>query len=126
MPNDKEKLLEEMQALRAQFDEIEEEENRVRYGGLTGKCFGYRNCYSCPEKPSDYWYTYVQVLSVEGSYVNALCFDIDKDGRVSIDPSKTIPAAMLGRDYKSVTKARFDKARRRCLKTAEHLLREAQ
>ena len=126
MANDKDKLLKEMRALRAQLDEIEEEENRVRYGGLTGKCFAYRSCYSCPEKPSDYWHTYVQVLSVDGSYVNALCFEIDKNGMVSIEPSKTIPAAMLGRDYKSVTKAQFDKARRRCLETAEHLLRESR
>lgn len=126
MASNKEKLLEKMRVLQAQLDEIEEKENRVRYGGLTGKCFAYRNCYSCPEKPSDYWYTYVQVLSVEGSHADALCFDIDKDGRVSIEPLKSIPAAMLGRDYKSVTKTQFDKARRRCLETAEHLLREAR
>lgn len=31
---------------------------------LIGKCFKYKNNYSCPEKPSDYWFLYVRIDSL--------------------------------------------------------------
>ncbi len=33
-----------------------------------GRCFKTKNCYSCPDKPSDYWNLYVIIIDID--YVN--------------------------------------------------------
>lgn len=58
-----------------------EKENK----NLIGKCFKYRNCYSCPEKESDYWYIYTMIRSADGHKLRAHEFQVDKNGRVEIN-----------------------------------------
>ncbi len=55
---------------------------------LIGKCFIYpRNCYSCPEKESDYWPIYMRVLGVEEhAWFRTIQIQCDKDGKVTIEP----------------------------------------
>lgn len=56
------------QRLRCQIrdmkDKITNEDLRPFLMRLVGKCFKYRNSYSCPEKPSDYWWLYRHVIGV--------------------------------------------------------------
>lgn len=53
--------------------------------GTLGKFFKYRNCYSCPKKPSDYWPIYAKVTAVDkDGHITALQFETDKYGSVSV------------------------------------------
>jgi len=48
-----------------------------------GKCFVFRNnSFSCPEKESDYWDTYMKVIGIEEE--EAICFEISKDSHGNI------------------------------------------
>lgn len=39
-----------------------------------GKCYKYRNCYSCPQYDADYWWLYIKVIGVDdGAYVILEC-----------------------------------------------------
>lgn len=85
----KELTLESLQKIARQANEaIGKLESNRRYEqniATLGKCFRYRNCYSCPEKPSDYWPLYAKVTAVDkDGYINALQFETDKYGDVSI------------------------------------------
>lgn len=63
-----------------------EASDRVAQGKtLVGKCFKYRNCYSCPEKPSDFWWSYTVVTAIDDhGWLTLLSFQSDKNGRVEI------------------------------------------
>jgi len=45
--------------------EIEKEETYPRLVSLIGTGWKYRNSYSCPQKPSDYWNVYRKILAVK-------------------------------------------------------------
>lgn len=56
-----------------------------------GKCYRYRNCYSLPEKPSDYWWLYARVERVdEGGWPVGWSFQVDKDGMITISPLQRV------------------------------------
>jgi hypothetical protein len=82
------------QKIRAQIAELQTEldvaDTRKRLAAaqrLIGKCFKYRNCYSCPEKESDYWWLYVRVLSVDtDGYASGVSFQHDSRGHLEIKP----------------------------------------
>lgn len=101
--NDMSKKEELMKALA----DIEEQERQAminaeypKFKELIGTCYKYRNSYSCPEKESDYWYTYFKITSLtpndlyigglKNDNVLARCetlkFQVCKDGIISIDP----------------------------------------
>jgi hypothetical protein len=85
-----------------------------------GKCFVNKNCYSCPEKRSDYWNVYSYVIECsEGSGVNVLQFQIDKYGSVFISKNHSY-VHMLG---KKISREAFDKAAFKLVnKAAEELM----
>ena len=122
MKERKEELERQMRKLRTELNEIQDRENAERFSGLVGKCFVYRNCYSCPEKPSDYWDSYCQVHSITGSYANVMEFEIDKDGMIRIHPDRCVPANMLGTSWKPLTVAQFKRQIDRCLKASARIL----
>lgn len=51
---------------------------------LVGKHYKFRNCYSCPDKESDYWWSYTKVIGVEDGAVILWNFQTDKYGEISI------------------------------------------
>lgn len=62
--NKKEELLQ-------QLAEIENQERKQlikaeypKFKQLIGKCFKFKNSYSCPVKKSDYWYAYSKIVSI--------------------------------------------------------------
>lgn len=73
--------------LQSELDEKATRERMNAANRLVGKCFKYRNCYSCPEKDSDYWWLYVRVLSVDtDGYTSGVSFQTDSRGACEIKP----------------------------------------
>ena len=71
---------------RAKLREIERAQERAENEKLIGKCFRYRNSYSCPETDADYWWIYARVTGLdEGGEPSALEFQTDKYGRTKIE-----------------------------------------
>jgi hypothetical protein len=79
--------------VQTQINELKEKEMEEKhYPALrksAGKSFIYRrNCYSCPEEPSDYWDVYKKVLEVveaNGSlYFVIEEFSVDRNGKCSL------------------------------------------
>lgn len=87
-----------------------EREAHKRNLALIGKSFRYRNSYSCPEKPSDYFWLYLRVMSVEGLTINCLTFQTDNRGRVEIDTRHQKYSGGLSDGYRPITKGQFDRA----------------
>ncbi|MGB1226239.1 MAG: hypothetical protein ACPHCN_19145, partial [Mycobacterium sp.] len=60
------KKIEALQSLlrdaQKELSELREEERREENDDLVGRFFVYRNCYSCPDGPEDYWNLYTAVL----------------------------------------------------------------
>lgn len=74
-----------------------------------GKYFKRRNSYSCPEKKSDYWWTYCKVTEIKPSDIyqghncilskfDGYSFEIDKDGNIRITQEKYGYTHMLGQE----------------------------
>lgn len=92
------------QRLHAIRDAERFEENK----GLLGKTFKFKNHYSCPEKPSDYWWQYVKVTAVDDAGMLSLfVFETNKFGGVTI---QTEDHRFHVQYYTSCPKAQFDKA----------------
>jgi len=54
-----------------------------------GKCFKYKNCYSMPSKPSDYWWLYIKITGIEdNNYFRAMTFEDDGKGRIEFEINK--------------------------------------
>ena len=106
---------EELQSvIRKTAAQLQRIENRERYGeaiGLLGKCFRTRNNYSCPEKPSDYWWLYIRVTRVatDGS-LYAFEFEVDKNGAIRINPLQYMYRPDTLSRYQEITLADFKKA----------------
>lgn len=80
------------------------EENKAQ----VGKCFRYRNCYSCPEKPGDYWWLYAKVQSIAKSgHLTVFMFQTDKYGEVTIKIDKYRHSMNDG--YQPIAREQFDK-----------------
>jgi len=86
MVSRKRELEKQVKALREELDEIETREQIKETKKLVGKCFKYRNCYSCPESEGDYWWLYSKVLdqNKEGD-LHTLSFEKDKYNKVNIE-----------------------------------------
>jgi len=113
-----------MEAARLVLYRLEDEERTRKHGALVGRFFRYRNCYSCPEKESDYWWLYVAVTAMdEHGSLRVLKFQTDKEGKVSIEP-RTFAMGELFTDgkYIEITEADFIAARRELLQHIESAL----
>ena len=93
MNKELEKLYKEEAKIKAEIYKIENEEIEKKQKPLlkkmVGKCFIYhKNCYSCPNKPSDYWDTFRKILEwidpkEQGFHFIYEEFQTDKYGKVS-------------------------------------------
>lgn len=80
-----EQLREDQRKTNQAIHRLESQRRREAHAGLLGKTFKYRNCYSCPEKPSDYWPLYAKVMEVDkDGYLKVFTFETDKYGNVDI------------------------------------------
>lgn len=107
----------ESDSLRKKICQLEEMELAPKRKALLGKCFKYRNCYSLPEKPSDYWFLYLRVMAISGSTAICQKFQIDKDGKLELDlrHRKFHPEGLItdGSNYIPISEAEFLRAKRR-------------
>lgn len=56
---------------------------------LAGKTFRGRNSFSCPEKPSDYWWHYTKIQSVDAAgMLTMFSFQIDRYGQHDVKVEK--------------------------------------
>lgn len=83
------KTMEQLRAEQAKaanaIQELEAEKRRGENGPMVGKFFKTRNSYSCPEKPSDYWWLYAKVTKMDKSgHLSIVQFEIDKYGHLSM------------------------------------------
>lgn len=113
--------MENMDALKSEARKINEKISRIEHDARAtenkqhiGRCFKYRNSYSCPEKPSDYWWLYIRVTGLlkDGS-VEYTEFQIDKYGEVTIKAKKQMYWVRDG--YRPISKSEFDRAWRRTM-----------
>lgn len=85
----KESLSAEVARLREQLAAIEEAEQAEQNAALVGKCFKYRNCYSCPQSDADYWWLYIIVTGVgEHGAMKGWSFQTDSAGKITIEPAE--------------------------------------
>lgn len=69
-----------------------------------GRCYKYRNSYSCPSDQSDYWWMYVRVVGMRDGCYRLLCFQRDKYKALMIRETTT---DSLGDRYKPIAQAEF-------------------
>lgn len=82
-----EQLREQARSAAEKIDAIETRERRAKNAKLVGKTFRTRNSYSCPEKPSDYWWLWAKCTRMdEHGFLYAFKFQTDKYGNVEIKP----------------------------------------
>lgn len=80
-----EALQEQARSIGEKIGEIEDAKRCAENSKKVGRYFKTRNSYSCPEKPSDYWYVYAKVTRMdESGYLHATQFQIDRNGDVNI------------------------------------------
>jgi hypothetical protein len=81
------KLQRQSREVQERIWEIENAEAEKETAEYVGRFFKARNSYSCPEKPSDYWWLYFKVTGFEGRFVTGFEFQRDKGGRSWSDPN---------------------------------------
>lgn len=54
---------------------------------LLGTYWKYKNCYSCPNNESDYWFLFRRVESISGYELLCSEFQVDKYGKLEIELS---------------------------------------
>lgn len=52
--------------------------------GFVGKCYKYKNCYSCPQEEKDYWWLYIRVKEVKDGCLVCQTFQKDSYGKIII------------------------------------------
>lgn len=108
----KEGLQQIIRAARGRLGDIEHKERVADLRKKVGQCFKYRNNYSCPAKPSDYWWMYIKIIEARDG--EAICFEfqIDRYGHLTVKPRANNysiePSADRG--YTPISNADFDKA----------------
>lgn len=106
---EKEELKNQINSAREKLRVIEEREAQELSAPLYRKCFKYKNCYSSPEKPSDYWYLYLKVIAVEGSALTVCEFECDKYGELRYKSKRHMDVASILR-YTEISEAEFQTA----------------
>ncbi len=82
---EKNALIAQAVAARAALDADEEQSRRAINERLVGKCFVYRNCYSCPKTDADYWWLYIRIIRLdEDGDLYATEFQIDAHGSLAL------------------------------------------
>ena len=115
----KEELTAAIYAARTELDEIHARERDEQNQCLIGMCFKYRNCYSRPETPDDYWWLYARVIGVEDGCLRVWTFQTDKYGKVEIEPSTL--RGKLGSGYEEIGAVEFGAAWQAALEKLERL-----
>lgn len=85
MSNRIKQLQDQLCELRQELSQLESNKRDAENAALVGRFFKYRNCYSCPETESDYWWIYRKVTGVSEGMLETFEFAKDKDGKMSVE-----------------------------------------
>lgn len=85
LTSDREKLEAQAAAIHEKLSHIRDKEQREESQKMVGRYFKYRNCYSCPQEPSDYWWLYVKVTGMGDYHAKAIRFQTDKYGKMDVE-----------------------------------------
>lgn len=81
-------LKEQRSKLTQEIYDIETDEEIKKNQEFVGKYFKYRNSYSCPRSPEDYWWMYARVDRLNKSGIPVgVTFQTDSDGKIEIETS---------------------------------------
>jgi len=80
-----------LQKLQAAVWKEQEKKQTAEAKKLIGKCFKFRNSYSCPEGDKDKWWFYRRVVSAANGCTITIEHEVDKDGNLSIKKGKQSP-----------------------------------
>jgi hypothetical protein len=114
----KEQLQKELNAIAKQEHKEMIDANYPEFKKLEGRFFKYKNSYSLPEKPSDYWWLYQKVIEIKPediymgangplSHYRGWSFQTDKHGTITIENNKHGYVHGL---EKEITEAEFNEA----------------
>lgn len=104
----KKRLKQTIETTRSQLLEIENADRDERNKKFVGRYFRYRNCYSCPEKSSDYWWMYFRVIGVREGYLLVQKFQNDNRGRITIETDDMFSVMLDG--TQEIKKQQYEKA----------------
>jgi hypothetical protein len=114
----REELEKQIRELSAEHNALVEIDERAEDRKLLGCCFKYRNNYSCPESDADYWWLYLKITSADDGLM-ALTFEVDKNGRITIDPCHHVYRRTLLSGYTEIKASELSKAWDRCITAAQ-------
>ena len=77
----------------------EREDRDAAQAAIVGRCFKYRNSYSCPESDDDRWWLYAKVTHVRDGSV--WCFEFQRDSRGHFEVRPSHPSSV--RDFSGWT-----------------------
>lgn len=115
----KEQLEAAIAPLQSELNRLRDAETLNESKALVGRCFKYRNCYSCPQTDADYWWLYLKVVKVGGYWPIAFQFQTDKDGRIEIE-TRSHHTRLSG--YVEISAKEFNAAWRKVQKRVKALL----
>jgi hypothetical protein len=75
---------------------------------VVGKCFKYRNSYSCHEKPSDYFWLYLKVVKAAGGRLETFTFQTDNRGRFEVETRSNL--YHINEGYREISGKEFQSA----------------
>lgn len=114
--NRKDELKAIAKAARDELNALEAAEKLAVARPLVGKCYVYRNCYSCPEGPADYWPMYLRVTGInDNSELETVQFQQDKYGKIFIEAGCLWPHMVGEERYREITPDAMRKAWRKLL-----------
>lgn len=73
---------------------------------FVGKCYKYKNCFSCPQEEKDYWWMYICVKEVKDGCLVCQTFQKDKYGKITINLNDKISS--MNDNYILCGKATFN------------------
>lgn len=86
-------------------EKYEAQELKAEY---MNKYFVYNNnCYSCPEKPEDYWNVYYKVISINGKQIECIAFSKDSNNSICFENETRFESAMS--NLKEITQEEYFK-----------------
>ncbi len=112
----KKQLEDTLRKTRDQINKIEQTEREQRNAEFVGRHFRYKNCYSCPEKPSDYWWMYIRVTGLKEGVLVVQKFQRDSRGMIAIETDEYYHQMLCG--CQEITKHQYEKAFAKIMKDA--------
>lgn len=106
-------------------DFFEQEEILPKRLAFIGKCFKYRNSYSCPQEESDYWWLWIRIIGLKDERLIALEASKDSFRKICFGKQElSCYDGTIDEKYKEVTQAEWEKAINSLLTEAKEVMND--